>query len=161
MNLVILNRQRTKKINTRRLRQMLLVVLEKLEVSEAELGISLVNAREMAKINREFLQHTGSTDVITFDHSEPGQPKPRGGVPLHGELFICVEDAMQQAQEFGTAWQSEVVRYAVHGVLHLLGYDDLKPDLRRAMKREENRLVRWLEKSFLLAELAVDGKMVA
>jgi probable rRNA maturation factor len=161
MNLVILNKQRTKKINTRFLRQVLLLVLEKLEVTEAELGVSLVNAQEMAKINWDFLQHTGSTDVITFDHSERGQPKSKGGVALHGELFICVEDAIQQAREFGTAWQSELVRYAVHGVLHLLGYDDLKPELRRTMKREENRLVRWLEKSFLLAELAVDGKMVA
>jgi rRNA maturation RNase YbeY len=80
---------------------------------------------------------------------------------LHGELFICVEDAVRQAREFGTNWQSELVRYAVHGVLHLLGYDDLKPDLRRTMKRAENRLVRGLEKSFLLAELSGGGKMVA
>jgi probable rRNA maturation factor len=160
MNLVILNRQRAKKINTRLLRQMLLTVLEKLKVTEAELGINLVNAREMARINWDFLQHTGSTDVITFDHSDPCQPQPKHGVALHGELFICVEDAVRQAREFGTQWQSELVRYAVHGVLHLLGYDDLKPELRRTMKREENRLVRWLQNSFLLAELAADSKMV-
>ena len=143
------------------MRQMLLAVLEKLSVTEAELGISLVNAREMARINWDFLQHTGSTDVITFDHTEPGQPQPKNGIVLHGELFICVEDAVRQAREFGTNWQSELVRYAVHGVLHLLGYDDLKPDLRRTMKRAENRLVRGLEKSFLLAELSGGGKMVA
>jgi ssRNA-specific RNase YbeY (16S rRNA maturation enzyme) len=47
-----------------------------------------------------------------------------------------------------------VVRYVVHGVLHLLGYDDLKPDLRQRMKREERRLLRWLETRFSLAELS-------
>jgi rRNA maturation RNase YbeY len=161
MNVVILNRQRIKKINTRLLRRMLLAVLDELKVTDSELGITLVNAPEMARINWDFLQHTGSTDVITFDHSDPDAPQPKGALTVNGELFICVEDAISQAREFGTRWESEVVRYAVHGVLHLLGYDDLKPALRRAMKREENRLVRWLEKSFLLAELSAAGKMVA
>jgi probable rRNA maturation factor len=72
---------------------------------------------------------------------------------IHGELFICVDDAILQAKAFKTSWQSEVVRYIVHGVLHLLGHDDLKPALRRKMKREENRLVRLLAKRFLFAQL--------
>jgi ssRNA-specific RNase YbeY (16S rRNA maturation enzyme) len=53
------------------------------------------------------------------------------------------------------------MRYLVHGVLHLLGYDDLKPHLRRAMKREENRLVRRLARRFALAELSRPAKMGA
>ena len=51
------------------------------------------------------------------------------------DRFICVDDAVAQAKEFETDWWSEMVRYLIHGVLHLLGYDDLQPDLRRAMKR--------------------------
>jgi ssRNA-specific RNase YbeY (16S rRNA maturation enzyme) len=46
-----------------------------------------------------------------------------------------------------------LVRYVAHGVLHLLGHDDLKPDLRRRMKREENRLVRILSARFALSKL--------
>jgi len=61
---------------------------------------------------------------------------------------------MTQAKEFKSSWQAEVVRYVVHGVLHLLGYDDLKPALRRRMKREENRLMRLLEREFTFARLA-------
>ena len=72
---------------------------------------------------------------------------------LHGELFICVDVALAQAKEFKSSWQAEVVRYVVHGVLHLLGHDDLKPHLRRKMKREENRLVRRLSRRFSLAQL--------
>ena len=53
------------------------------------------------------------------------------------------------------------MRYVIHGVLHLLGYDDLKPQLRRRMKREENRLVRRLENRFALAQLYHAAKMSA
>ncbi|HEX7569373.1 MAG TPA: rRNA maturation RNase YbeY [Verrucomicrobiae bacterium] len=161
MNLVITNRQRTKKINTRFLKQVVAELFAELEITEAELGIMLVGAKEMARVNWQFLQHEGSTDVITFDHSEKRKAESGKRKTLHGELFICVDDAVTQAKEFGTSWQAEAVRYVVHGVLHLLGYDDLKPDLRRTMKREENRLVRHLEKRFTLAELSRPAKMAA
>ena len=62
-------------------------------------------------------------------------------------------DAVKQAQEFKTSWQSEVVRYAIHAVLHLRGYDDLQPAKRRVMKREENRLLRGLAPAFDLSDL--------
>ena len=44
---------------------------------------------------------------------------------IHGEMFICVDEAIVQAKKFKTNWQSEVVRYIIHGILHLLGHDDL------------------------------------
>ena len=160
MNLVVANRQRSRKINSRLLKEIVGGLFAELQITEAELGISLVAAREMALVNETFLNHTGSTDVITFDHREAAR-KSRRTASVHGELFICVDDAILQAKEFKTIWQSEVVRYIVHGVLHLLGYDDLKPQLRRAMKREENRLVRLLAKRFALAQLARTGKIPA
>ncbi len=153
-NIVIVNRQRTKRIKTRLLRQIVTDIFAELEITEVELGINLVGAKEMAQVNWDFLQHEGSTDVITFDHRE-------SGVKIHGELFISVDDAVTQAKNFKTTWQTEVVRYVVHGILHLLGYDDLKPDLRRKMKREENRLVRLLAKRFALAELSRTTKLKA
>ena len=159
MNLSIINRQRAQKINVRLFRQILETLMAELNVAEAELGITLVSAKEMARINWDYLQHVGSTDVITFDHVEPRKSRPKKTVTLHGELFICVEEAIGQAGQFRTRWEAELVRYAVHGVLHLLGYDDLKPHLRRTMKREENRLVRRLEKRFLLAELSSRRKI--
>jgi probable rRNA maturation factor len=160
MNLVIANRQRTRKLNSRLLKEIVGALFVELEITDAELGINLVAAREMALVNETFLNHTGSTDVITFDHRET-TGKSRRATTVHGELFICVDDAILQAKEFKATWQSEVVRYIVHGVLHLLGYDDLKPHLRRTMKREENRLVRVLAKRFALAQVARTGKISA
>ena len=68
---------------------------------------------------------------------------------------------MTQAKEFKSSWQAEVVRYVVHGVLHLLGYDDLKPHLRREMKRAENRLVRRLGQRFSFAQLSRAARLGA
>lgn len=170
MNIVITNRQRTKKINPHRLRLIVAALLAEVEVDDAELGIHLVGAAEMARVNWQFLQHKGSTDVITFDHTETanaGRPAASDGAAgvtrpaLHGELFICVDDAISQAKTFQTRWQSEVVRYVIHGILHLLGHDDLKPEPRRRMKRAENRLVRRLAGKFSFAQLSHTVKLSA
>jgi probable rRNA maturation factor len=145
INVVVANRQRTKKINVRLLRQIVRELFLELKISGAELGINLVGTPEMIRINETFLHHAGSTDVITFDHQNCE-------LEIYGELFICVDEAVLQAKQFGTSWQTEVVRYVVHGVLHLLGHNDSSTGLRRKMKREENRLVRLLVKRFSLAQ---------
>ena len=133
--LILRNRQKDGPLQVRSLRQLTLDLLEAMGL-EAELGFHFVSPREMARVNWRFLQHEGSTDVITFDYGSTAER-------LHGECFISVADAVAQAEAFGTTWTDEVVRYVIHGILHLRGYDDLEPSLRRTMKREENRWVRW------------------
>ena len=133
--LMLRNRQKDGPLQVRSLRQLTLDLLEAMGL-EAELGFHFVSPREMARVNWRFLQHEGSTDVITFDYGSTAER-------LHGECFISVADAVAQAEAFGTMWTDEVVRYVIHGILHLRGYDDLEPPLRRTMKREENRWVRW------------------
>ncbi|MBX3746772.1 MAG: rRNA maturation RNase YbeY [Verrucomicrobiae bacterium] len=120
---------------------------EELGLGEWCLGIQLVGERAMSEQNERWLGHEGSTDVITFDHREgPGEA-------LHGELFVSVDDAVRQAEEFGSTPSMELVRYVVHGVLHLQGYDDRDGVSRRAMKRAEDRWVRRLARRFALREL--------
>jgi len=151
--IIIANRQRTKKINTLLLKQIIAALLTELKIEEAEIGINLVGAREMTLVNETFLQHEGSTDVITFDHMEKRKAESGKRKRTHGELFICVDDAMVHARKFKTRWQSEIVRYIVHGVLHLLGHDDRRVAVRRKMKREENPLLRKLSRRFALSKL--------
>jgi len=148
------NRQRDRRLNLRFLRRVLTHLLRcEFGVAHVELGFHFVTASEMARVNWRFLRHEGSTDVITFDHADPEDKRKDRASTLHGEAFICVADAVKQAREFKTSWQGEVVRYAVHALLHLQGYDDLQPAKRRVMKREENRLMRGLAKTFDLAQL--------
>ncbi len=148
MTLTIANRQRTHKIKVGVLREIVIVLLTELAGPEASLEINLVSAPQMAKVNQAYLQHEGPTDVITFDYREA-----RPGTPLHGELFICPAVAVTQAREFGTEWRSELVRYVIHGILHLLGHDDLEPVARRQMKAVEGRWLRTISRRFALSKL--------
>jgi probable rRNA maturation factor len=157
MNIVIANRQRVKKIDSRLLKAIVAIILAELRIEHCELEISLLGAKEMAALNETFLRHEGSTDVITFDYSE-GE-KLRRNVGVSGEIFISVDDAIAQAKKFKTDRQSETIRYIIHGILHLLGHDDLRADARRKMKREENRLLRKLSKKFSLAQIGSGSKL--
>ena len=129
----VANRQRVRAVDARALEAVAEAFLG--EFAETwEIGLTLVGEREMARINRAYLGHEGSTDVITFDHGSAGRR-------LHGELFVSVADAVRQGGEFGVPWTEELLRYVIHGALHLAGYDDLSPAPRRRMKQAEGRWV--------------------
>ena len=104
-----------------------------------ELAVYYVGRRKITEINEKFLGHPGPTDVITFNYDH--------GM-LHGEIFICLDEAVSQAKDFGTTPQMELVRYLVHGLLHLRGYDDRQPAKRQKMKRAEDKWVRWIASEF-------------
>jgi rRNA maturation RNase YbeY len=84
-------------------------------------------------MNREYLRHRGSTDVISFTLEE--------GPPLEGEVYVNLDRAREQAAFYRVPEQEEITRLVVHGTLHLLGYDDGTPGLRRRMKAREERHV--------------------
>lgn len=135
------NRQSTRPIKTASLRRLVLhLVNTELRKEAFELGFFFVGHSEMTRLNEKHLNHQGTTDVITFDYGESF-----GKGVLAGEIFICVDEAIAQAKRFGSTWQQEVMRYMVHGVLHLAGFDDTTKLARRRMKVEENRILRaWL-----------------
>jgi len=175
-SLVIANRQRAIALNTRLLRALTESLLKDLlELKTFDLAINILRAPEMAALNETFLDHEGSTDVITFDyckdspfvirHSSFPRHDAANVLPascrqsLHGEIFISIDDAQSQAREFRTSWQSELARYVIHGVLHLRGFDDLQPAARRKMKREETRLLNEIGRLFPLSKLARRPKL--
>jgi len=164
--LILRNRQRARSVNLPLLRRVALALLAELFGPENhELGVYLVAAPEMMRLNERYLNHQGSTDVIAFDYSEKARRasrrsaggssgRPDARLALRGEIFICLDEAVAQARRFRATWQSELVRYLVHGVLHLRGYNDSKPAARRVMKRQETRLLRRLAGGFPLQQLA-------
>ena len=160
-SLLIQNRQRAIRLDVRLLRLITKSLLtELLELEDFDLAVCIVRAPKMAQLNETFLQHDGSTDVITFDYSKNVLSASRRK-RVHGEIFICIDDAMAQAREFRTSWQSEIARYVIHGILHLLGYDDIHPADRRKMKREENRLLKKVTRLFTLRKLGGSSKLAA
>jgi rRNA maturation RNase YbeY len=164
--LALCNRQRVRRVNLRRLRQVVSALLrETWPQGDFDLAIQVLAAAEMTRLNEAYLHHRGPTDVITFDYAPGTGPGPRtpdrrpsaalaGRRPhaypgcLHGEIFVCLDEAVSQARRFHTTWQSELVRYIAHGLLHLLGYNDAHPRVRRRMKRAEDALLRRLARQF-------------
>jgi probable rRNA maturation factor len=85
-------------------------------ISVAEISVALVSDAEIAALNEDYLHHQGPTDVISFALHDEGQP------PL-GDIYVGVDQAVRQSAEFGATPADEVIRLAVHGTLHVLGYD--------------------------------------
>lgn len=145
------NRQQTRHLHLPVLRPLVRWLMQNaLSQPEFELGFFFVGTAEITRLNETFLQHAGATDVITFDYGEPGET-----TRIAGEIFVCIDEALTQARRFRTTWQSEVIRYLVHGVLHLRGYDDQSGAHRRIMKREENRLLSQLRRRFRFTALSL------
>ena len=151
------NHQRIRAIDLRLLRRVIRTLLrDLLQKTEFELSVCLIGAAEMTRLNETFLQHEGSTDVITFDYGDPPERRtqaprsPEALPPLRGEIFVCVDEALLQARRFRVPSQTELVRYVVHGLLHLCGHDDQTPGARRKMKQAEYRLVRQIARQFSL-----------
>lgn len=157
--LCLRNRQRARKVDLPLLRRIARAGLALVGPGRPfALCLHLVPAPEMAQVNERYLQHIGPTDVITFNHDETTAATAPGS-PLRGEIFICVEVAVAQAKEFKTTPADELVRYVVHGLLHLCGYDDVPSIDRARMKVEEERALKLLRKEFVLSGLLTMPKV--
>lgn len=101
-----------------------------------ELSVVLVADRMMSEIHRRTMKITGPTDVLTF----PLDLDARGR-PLSGEIVLCVPEARRRARQLGTEPRDELLLYAIHGMLHLSGFDDrTRPEFER-MHRTEDRIL--------------------
>ncbi len=92
-----------------------------------EVSICVIGARRMARVHRDFLGIPGTTDVITFPY---------------GEVLVCAAVAADRAREFGMETTDELALYAVHGLLHLAGHDDMSPKDARRMHAAQFRILR-------------------
>lgn len=81
-------------------------------------------------INRKYLEHDYFTDIITFDNCEADR--------LSGDLFISVDSVRENAIEYKTDFRDELNRVMVHGILHLIGYDDHTDEDIAVMRSKEN-----------------------
>ena len=106
---------------------------KELEFDLSGIQINLVNSKEIMRINKEFLDHNYSTDIITFDYSE-SQNK------LDGEIYISIEDVAANAKKYGVKLKDEIMRLIIHGFLHLLGFDDQSQKDSIVIKKLENKL---------------------
>ena len=99
------------------------------------LGIVLADRDTVHRLNREFLGHDYPTDVLSFSLDEDAAAD---GL-IDGEVYVDLDTAAERAPEFGTPFEGEASRYVVHGLLHLMGYDDATDAESAAMREREDR----------------------
>lgn len=112
-------------------------VLEDHGAASYAISISFVDDSEITRLNRERLNRAEPTDVIAFDLSEPGLPLARVG-----DVYISKDTALANSARFRVRPEEELLRLVVHGLLHVLGYRDDKPEGARKMRRVQARMLK-------------------
>jgi len=133
---------------------------------ECELSVVLCDEEEISGLNRTFLRHEGPTDVLAFPQDaprrEPASPEESTShrvtshkvTSLLGDVVVCTEVALRQAQQRGVSCEEETLELLAHGILHLLGHRDDTPAARRKMFRRQRELL----KGFLEPQRKAVGK---
>lgn len=99
------------------------------------LSVVLVDDEHMTRLHDQFMQMPETTDVLTFDlRDDPA-------APIEGEVYVCVDEARRRAAEPGHRLDHELLLYALHGLLHLVGYDDREEAAWRQMHAKEDELL--------------------
>ena len=103
-----------------------------------ELSIIFTSNKHIRFINQKYLNHDYYTDVITFDYGE--------GKMINGDIFISIDQVRINSQTYETYEVDEIRRVMIHGVNHLLGYDDSNVEESRIMRQMENEALHlWLK----------------
>ena len=115
-----------------------------------EVDITIVTDEEIHALNRDYRNVDRATDVLSFALDEDGgEPELVGGPEVHllGDIIISAETAARQAEEFGHGLEREIVYLAVHGLLHLLGYDHMQEEDKVVMRAKEEEALREIKLS--------------
>ena len=95
-----------------------------------DINIIFCSDNYILDVNMKYLQHDYFTDIITFDYCEKNR--------LNGDLFISVDSVRENALFYGTEFSDELNRVIVHGILHLVGYDDHSEEDIAVMRSKED-----------------------
>ncbi len=114
-------------------------VLSSEKRKKAAVNIIYIDDRAMIRLNSAYLRHRRTTDVLSFPLSE--HPRQL----LEGEVYVNLDQARRQAIEHRVTLKNEAARLVIHGVLHLLEYDDIRAEDKREMTRLEERYLQILE----------------
>lgn len=127
------------RVAVRALKSLAALVLAGENIDRADIQINLVDDAYMIQLNRTYLKKESTTDVLSFNLSED---TPAAG--LEGEVYIGLEQVKRQADDYQVTFENELQRMVVHGILHLIGYDDASiADKQIMTAREDEYLTRF------------------
>ena len=120
-----------------KLKKWITQVVEKQKKRVGNIGYLFCDDEYILQVNRDYLNHDTYTDIITFDYVE--------GDIISGDILISVDRVGENAKTFGCAFEHELHRVIIHGVLHLLGNKDKTDAEASAMRKKENQALKILE----------------
>ncbi|MBU0683715.1 MAG: rRNA maturation RNase YbeY [Candidatus Omnitrophota bacterium] len=142
------NQNKKRKINLSGIKKTAVAVLKNSEKKNAEVNIIFVSSQKMRAVHRTYLGKDVSTDVMAFPvesmnkkrqgSEESFCPAFQGGSNFLGDIIISSDKAFYNAKIYGTSFKEETALYVIHGLLHLLGYDDVSSEKKKVMKKKEN-----------------------
>lgn len=139
LSIAVNNQQSRLRVDKRLLKKAACLILKDAGIEAAEISIAVVDDPMIAQVHAEFLDDDSPTDVISFVlDSSPGR--------LEGEVVASADMAIARAPEFDWSPAEELLLYVIHGVLHLVGYDDTTPKARKTMRKMERRYISHISK---------------
>ncbi len=136
MGISIYNRQKDLKIDKGSAATLVRATLLHLKKKYNEVAIYFVTEKKISEIHGQFFQDPTPTDCISFPIDEEHL----------GEVFVCPAVAIQYAEKKGLDPYKETSLYMIHGLLHLIGFDDLEAKAKRSMRRKEKSCMHYLDK---------------
>lgn len=134
MKNLTVNKNQKFSLDKREIQSLTAALIKKLNLKLVSLIINFVDPDYIRKINKQYLNHDYSTDILTFNYSEN----------LHiidAEIYVSLYDAFQNAEKWKVSPENEVARLIIHGILHLCGFDDQLEKDREIMREKEDELV--------------------
>ncbi len=114
---------------------------ENLDPDQIEISVTFVSTEEIHELNKLYRGKDSATDVLSFPQYENLKDLKTEGILSLGDVVICPEQALLQAEEFGHSGERELVYLFVHSVFHLLGYDHQDEDDRSEMRTQEEKIM--------------------
>ena len=149
MFVVINDLQKKTSLNISQIKKIIKCVFKHENVSEVSLSVLFVTNQKIRALNKKYLGRNNATDVLAFDSTDEEvsyKTFTKKVKEINGDIIISTDAAIKSARSYNTSVEYELVLYVVHGILHLLGYDDhSKKDILEIRKKEEE-LVKILAK---------------
>jgi probable rRNA maturation factor len=142
------NSQRDLPISTSHVRRVVSFLLDDLKISTDEIILHFVTESKICRLHKKYFNDSSSTDCITFPLDPPSDKKSFHHIL--GEVFICPKTALTYATRFQINPYEELYRYLIHCILHLIGYDDIRPADLAKMRRKERACLKKLALADLL-----------
>jgi rRNA maturation RNase YbeY len=124
-------------LDIERIKKWIFLIIKNHDFFVGSISVNFCSDKYILKTNREFLNHDYYTDIITFDYCENRN--------ISGDLLISLDTVLSNSKQYETSFLDELHRVIIHGILHLIGFDDKTSESLAIIREEENKSLSILE----------------